>query len=128
MFAGQNTEEEFNDIWSIEIQGEHEKELRANVSCSFAGPSVIGFDPTPLPRVRYTTSMPVPAPRKIIPPTPPAAPKPRDLEELRKNYIKKMNEMFDTLKEQFQNLDMLVPSVMLSLYIRIIHSQSHCNS
>lgn len=67
---------------------------------------VVGFEPTPVPRVRYTTSTPIPIPRKIITPAPPQTPKPRDLEELRGNYIKRINEMFDTLVERFQQLDM----------------------
>jgi hypothetical protein len=58
--------------------------------------------------VRYTTSTPIPVPRKTITPAPPATPKPRDLEEMRTNYLKKINELFDTLSERFQHLDMSV--------------------
>lgn len=71
-------------------------------------PPVVTFDPTPVPRVRYTTSTPIPAPRKVITPLQPATPKPRDLDEIRTNYVKKINELFDTLSERFQQLDMSV--------------------
>lgn len=65
----------------------------------------VKFEPTPVPRVRYSTSTPIPAPRKVITPAPPKTPKPRDFEELRSTYIKKINEMFDTLSERFHQLD-----------------------
>lgn len=74
----------------------------------FVVPPVVTFDLTPVPRVRYTTSTPIPAPRKVITPPQPATPKPRDLEEIRTNYVKKINELFDTLSERFQHLDMSV--------------------
>lgn len=89
VFAGQNTEEELNDLWTI----------KALVPAA-------GFEPTPVPRTRYTTSIPIPTPRKQIPPTPIKRPvKPRDFEELRSTYVKRINEMFDTLAEKFQHLD-----------------------
>lgn len=67
---------------------------------------LVNFEPIPVPRVRYSTSLPIPAPRKVITPAPPATPKPRDLEEIRTKYVKKINEMFDTLIERFQQLDL----------------------
>lgn len=75
-------------------------------------PPAVSFDPTPVPRVRYGTTTPIPAPRKIITPAPPTTPKPRDLEDLRTNYIKKINEIFDTLTERFQHLDMSVKNAL----------------
>lgn len=71
-------------------------------------PPVVRFDPTPVPRVRYGTSTPIPAPRKVIIPAPPATPKPRDLEEIRNTQVTKITEIFDTLTERFQQLDTLV--------------------
>lgn len=78
---------------------------------------LVGFEPTPVPRVRYSTSVPIPAPRKVITPAPPKTPKPRDYEELRSTYLKRINEMFDTLSERFQQLDMQVtpPRVLRGL-------------
>ncbi len=69
-------------------------------------PPVVSFERTPVPRVRYGTSTPIPAPRKVLTPAPPATPKPRDLEEVRTKYLKNINEMFDTLTDRFQQLDM----------------------
>ena len=66
---------------------------------------IIEFEPTPVPRVHYTTSTPIPAPRKVITPSPPKVPTPRDFEKFHDNYMKKINEMFDTLVDQFQQLD-----------------------
>ena len=67
--------------------------------------SDVSFEPVPLPRARYSTSTPVPAPRKVIAPAPPPPIKPRDLEDLRTKYVKKINTIFDTLTERFQQLD-----------------------
>lgn len=67
---------------------------------------MVDFEPTPVPRVRYSTNSPIPAPRKVVTPAPPKTPQPRDLEEVRTTYIKKVNELFDTLVERFQQLDM----------------------
>lgn len=64
-----------------------------------------GYEPTPLPRTRYTTATPIPAPRKTITPSQPTPVKPRDFDELRNSYIKRINDMFDTLAERFQQLD-----------------------
>ena len=71
-------------------------------------PKVVNFEPTPVPRVRYNTGTPIPAPRKVITPAPPANAKPRDLEELRTKYVKQLNELFDTLTDRFQQLDLYV--------------------
>lgn len=90
VFGGQNLEEEFNDLWFISVQV----------------PAGVSFERVPVPKVRYNTSIPIPAPRKVVTPATPAPPKPRDLEELRTNYVKKINELFDTLTERFQQLDM----------------------
>lgn len=64
-----------------------------------------GFEPIPVPRARYITSTPIPTPRKVVTPAPPQAIKPRDFDELRTTYVKRINEMFDTLSEKFQQLD-----------------------
>ena len=64
-----------------------------------------GFEPTLVPRTRYTTATPIPAPRKVITPSQPTPVKPKDFDELRNGYIKRINEMFDTLSEKFQQLD-----------------------
>ena len=66
---------------------------------------ILRFQPTPVPRHSYATSVPVPAPRKIVPPAEPKTAEPRDFEELRSTYIKRINEMFDSLSERFQQLD-----------------------
>jgi len=63
------------------------------------------FKPTTVPRTRYGLSTPVPTPRKTITPAPPKEVKPEDFEELRSTYLKRINEMFDTLAEKFHKLD-----------------------
>ena len=110
MFGGQNLEEEFNDLWFISIQGSRECESCSQLFCTFCitVPAGVRFERVPVPKVRDNTSIPIPAPRKVVTPATPAPPKPRDLEELRTNYVKKINELFDTLTERFQQLDMLV--------------------
>ena len=64
-----------------------------------------GYEPTPIPRTRYTMATPVPAPRKTITPSQPTPVKPRDFDELRNTYLKRINEMFDSLADRFQQLD-----------------------
>ena len=69
-------------------------------------PPVVSFEPTPVPRVRYSTGTPIPAPRKVVTPAPPAPIKPRDLDELKTKYVDQLNEIFDTLINRFQELDL----------------------
>lgn len=88
VFGGQDLEQELSDLWTLKVDV-----------------PMLGFEPTPIPRSRYTLATPIPTPRKVVTPTPPKPAQPRDFEELRSGYLKRINDMFDTLAERFQQLD-----------------------
>jgi hypothetical protein len=88
VFGGQDSDGVYNDVWTIEFT----LPLRE-------------FNPSPTPHHSYATSVPIPAPRKSIPPSEPVSVKPRDFEELRSTYLKRINEMFDSLQQNFHQLD-----------------------
>ena len=73
------------------------------ISCS-----VSRFHPSTVPRHSYVTSVPVPAPRKVVQPSTPISVKPRDFDDLRSTYLARINDMFDTLGEKFNQLDKYV--------------------
>jgi hypothetical protein len=88
VFGGQDNDSVYNDVWSIEFT------LPLN-----------HFRPSLVPRRSYETSVPVPAPRRSVQPATPPPVTPRDFEELRSSYLLRINEMFDTLRDNFTDLD-----------------------
>ncbi|XP_019854401.1 PREDICTED: RING finger protein B-like isoform X2 [Amphimedon queenslandica] len=86
--GGQSSEVLFNDLWMVDI-------ILPEVN----------FSPTVAPKRDYDTALPIPAPRKKLPPPTPTEINERSFEDLRSQYLTQINEMFDTLSEKFRELD-----------------------
>ena len=85
------------------LNSKHELCVILYISCS-----VSRFHPSTVPRHSYVTSVPVPVPRKVVQPSTPISVKPRDFDDLRSTYLARINDMFDTLGEKFNQLDKYV--------------------
>ena len=107
LFSGEDLDKDLQDVWVTEAQGKTPHTPPHDLTPHGFPPTVpmTGFEPVPVPRVRYTPNVPIPCPRKVVTPAPPNPTKPRDFEELRATYTKRINDMFDTLAERFQQLD-----------------------
>ncbi len=105
VFCGEDLDNDLSDVWSTEAQGTLTLLTPSHSTHPHCTVPMTGFEPVPVRRVRYTPTVPIPCPRKVITPAPPNQTKPRDFEELRSTYIKRVNDMFDTLAERFQQLD-----------------------
>lgn len=88
LFGGMNDTMDLNDVWVLKPE------------CA-----IVSYDPCVGPRTSYELPVPVPAPRKSVTAAPPKVVKPRDFDELRSTYIKRINEMFDQLAEKYQQSD-----------------------
>ncbi|XP_065905090.1 uncharacterized protein [Dysidea avara] len=88
LFGGMNDQTDYNDAWVLKSEF-----------------PVVSYEPCTAPRTSYDLPVPIPALRRSLSAAPPKVVKPRDFDELRGTYIKRINEMFDQLSEKYLQLD-----------------------